>query len=157
MVATTIMAGGIAGAQTMGEYANTTAMSTANKPPAPPDPASNMAEHRTWETNPWGGSWSDRVGNGGDFTSRAGGKGDAGSDSRWPGSSIGNDKTAGDTKRFETTDRFASDDKRFTGDGGERFKNQDSNRFPADRFHDDMGLDQHYNQVNTQHYDSSMN
>jgi hypothetical protein len=152
----TVMAGGIARAQTMGEYANTTAMSTANKPAAPEvDPA--MGEHRTWETNPWGGRWKDRVGGaGGSFSERAAVDKEKDSEKRWPGTGLRDDAGGGDDQRFKTGERFAAgdDDKRFKSETGERFK-EDDHRFPEARFHEDMGLDEHYDHINTQHYDSA--
>ncbi|MDO8431845.1 MAG: hypothetical protein Q7S58_05475 [Candidatus Binatus sp.] len=140
-LAITIVVGGAASAQTMGEYASTTAMSTARKPAA-----AAMPEHRTWETNKWGGSFSDRVGkgSGGDFSSRASaGKGETSNESRWPGSSIGEMKT-GDTKRFDSGERFKSDEKRFAGSERTRFGG-DKDRFAPSRFHDNQGLDERYN------------
>jgi hypothetical protein len=145
-VAATIVVGGIADAQTMGEYANTTAMATASRPDASiaAAPELNAPTRRTWETNPWGGKWSDRVGNGGDFSSRASGGGESSKNSRWPGSAIADTQQNGG-KRFDSGERFKSDEQRFAGGDAKRFE-ADSRRFPDSRFRDsnDMGLDRNY-------------
>jgi len=133
-------------AQTMGEYASTTAMSASGKP------AADKIGAHTWETNPWGGSWRDRVGKGSgagaDFSSRADAlTGRANSESRWPDTSV-LDCPKESAKRFGSSDRFANDDNRFKreGDDSPRFGSE-SGRWSASRFHDNMGLDDRYNPI----------
>jgi len=146
-VAAMVFAANSACAQTMGEYADTTAMATSSKP------AADKLDAHTWETNKWGGNWEDRVGQGlgagVDFSTRANAsKGATNSESRWPGASALDPKENED--RFSSSDRFANDDKRFTTDGDDSSRfggGSDSKRWSASRFHDNEGLDERYNPV----------
>lgn len=143
-----------ANAQTMGEYATTTAgvasgggsMGTGFSPPS--FGSGDLGGSRTWGTSATGGSWAERVGAvaapgaGADFSARAaaisGGAG--GGQSRWPGGVLAAgggllDSSAG---RFSTGDRFQSGDRFAARDWGT------TDRFPASPFHDRMGLDNSY-------------
>jgi hypothetical protein len=144
-----------ADAQTMGEYATTTAgvasgggsMGTGFSPPS--FGSDDMGGSRTWGTSATGGSWADRVGAsaasgaGEDFSSRASAisSGASGGESRRPGGVLSGggggllDSAAG---RFTTGDRFQA---------GDRFAVRDwanTDRFPAGSFHDREGLDNSY-------------
>jgi hypothetical protein len=145
-----------ANAQTMGEYATTTAGVASGGGSmgtnfGPPDLGS-----QTWSATSVGGSFADRVGgtspyaNGGDFESRAGSTGASASDSRWPTSQF----QGADSNRFgDSSSRFGSSD-RFP----QRSDLSSSDRFPASRFSGNdsgldtrvnaMGLDTHFNPVN---------
>ena len=145
--AATVFAANNAVAQTMGEYADTIAESSSEQK------AADRIGGHTWETNPWGGTWEDRVGKGlgagVDFSARADAlKGATSSESRWPDTSI-LDCPKEDEKRFGSSeDRFANDDNRFTTDGDDspRFGSE-SGRWSGSRFHDNAGLDDRYNPI----------
>ena len=130
-----------AGAQTMGEYAATTASVGSSASSAGTD----LGGSSTWGASSVGASFAERAGAisgsslGQDFESRAGsGSSAESSESRWPNSQL--NQAASD--RFnDTGDRFGTAD-RFT----ERNQLSDSGaRFPESRFNDNrQGLDNHY-------------
>ena len=131
-----------AGAQTMGEYAATTASVGSGASSGGTD----LGGSETWGASSLGASFDERAGAAatsmqGNFESRAGdmGGGSASeSGSRWPESQFSNQ-----AERFgESDERFGKDQDRFpqrtdlSGSG---------DRFPASRFNDNsMGLDTHF-------------
>ena len=139
-----------ASAQTMGEYATTTAgvasgggsMGTSFGPPSIGSDDLGGGS-RTWGASSLGGSFADRVGatspfaTGGDFQSRAGSAGASSGESRWPKSRFN-----GDSDRFSDWSKRFGDKDRFP----ERSGPSSSDRFPASRFsNNQMGLDSHFN------------
>jgi hypothetical protein len=140
-------------AQTMGEYATTTASAA--------DGAGGLGSSigsvvnsvnsdtsgdigggsRTWGASSLGGSFEDRAGSassgGASFDSRAGSMtGGSDPESRFPSNSRldGGDRFSDSSGRFSDSDRF----------GQSRFQDQD--RFPSSAFNDNrMGLDTNYN------------
>jgi hypothetical protein len=144
-----------ANAQTMGEYATTTAgvasgggsMGTGLSVPTTFG-SDETGGSRTWGTSATGGSWAERVGAAGsadahgDFSSRASAisSGASGGESRWPGGVLagGGGLLDSSSGRFSTGDRFQN---------GDRFAVRDwanTDRFPAGSFHDREGLDNSY-------------
>ena len=144
-----------ANAQTMGEYATTTAgvgtgsgsMGTDFKLPSLPGSSGSGESSQTWGVSGTGGSWSDRAGaaSGGDFASRAGSASSgAAAQSRWPDTGFSNAQglSFGSSKLDEGEDRFA---------GSDRFPAHDfssASRWPASSLSDSKsGLDTSYNSV----------
>ena len=146
-----------ANAQTMGEYATTTAgvgtgtgsMGTGFSLPSLPGSNGSGESSQTWGVSGTGSSWSDRAGaasgSGGDFASRAGSMSSgAAAQSRWPDSGIS--KAQGlsfDSSRLDAReDRFAGED---------RFPSRDfspANRWPTSSLSDSKsGLDTSYSSV----------
>jgi len=141
-----------ANAQTMGEYATTTAgvgtgsgsMGTAFKLPSLT--GSNGEGSQTWGVSGTGGSWSDRAGAaGGDFESRAGSASSgAATQARWPETGLSNAQglSFGSSKLDEGGDRFS---------GSDRFPAHDfssASRWPASSLSDSKsGLDTSFNSV----------
>jgi hypothetical protein len=148
-----------ANAQTMGEYATTTAgvgtgtgsMSTGFSLPSFPGSSGSGASSQTWGVSGTGSSWSDRAGAasgsglGADFESRAGSMSSgAAAQSRWPDSGLS--KVQGlsfeKSKLDEGEDRFG---------GSDRFPSRDfssANRWPTSSLSDSKsGLDTSYNSV----------
>jgi len=148
-----------ADAQTMGEYATTTAGVGSGASSIGTTISNTVAsdnvggDTRTWGASSLGGSFEERAGAvsssgaGADFDSRAGSMtGGSGPESRWPTASHFStsesanrfgDSGNGSSSRFSTTDRFA-----------ERadLSASSSDRFPASEFNDNrMGLDTTYN------------
>jgi hypothetical protein len=145
-----------ANAQTMGEYATTTAgvgsgdssMGTSIGSTVSSDDLGGGS--RTWGASSLGGSFQDRVGAtspfaaGADFESRAGSMGaGAASASRWPESKL---------KAGDSSSRFGDSSSRFQDQNRFPQRNQlssSSDRFPPSAFSDNkMGLDTHYNSIN---------
>ena len=143
-----------ANAQTMGEYATTTAgvgtgagsMGTSFSLPSG---SLGGGSSGTWGASRLGSSFEERAaamsGSGGlgqSFESRAASA--AGrcfcSEGRWPGTGFAG---SGTQSRFATSDRFSTGD-RFTAT--DRFSS--GNRWPGSAFQDHMGLDTHFNSVN---------
>ena len=142
-----------ANAQTMGEYATTTAsvgtgagsMGTSFSLPSIPSGGNSG----TWGASRLGSSFDERAaavsgsGLGQSFDSRAAAA--AGrcfcSEGRWPVSGLAG---AASKDRFGTSDRFSTAD-RFTAN--DRFSSSDK-RWKGSSFQDHMGLDTHYNSVN---------
>ena len=143
-----------ANAQTMGEYATTTAgvgtgggsMGTGFTPPSF-GPSDLGGSPRTWGASALGSSWSERAGAaagaglGSDFESRAGSATSGfGAESRWPGTGF---SSAGSASRFSgASDRFSSAD---------RFPARDfssGSRWPSSPFANHAGLDTSYNSIN---------
>jgi hypothetical protein len=149
-----------ANAQTMGEYATTTAgvgtgsgsMGTNFAVPPSIGPSDLGGGSRTWGASALGSSWSERAGAASgsgleaDFASRAGSMtSGSGAESRWPGAGIsgGQGNSAG-ASRFDTgSDRFSSGD-RFTG----RADFSSASRWPTSSFSDHMGVDTTFNSIN---------
>jgi hypothetical protein len=151
-----------ADAQTMGEYATTTAgvgsgsgsMGTAISSSV----ASTGGGSSTWGASSVGASFDQRAGSasgssGSDFESRAGSSanGSSGS-SRWPQSKFGSGSSsgglgAGTSSRWtDSTARFSSQD-RFTENSA--WSSGSSDRFPASSFNDNRnGFDTNYNAIN---------
>ena len=146
-----------ANAQTMGEYAATTASAASGASSAGTDLGGGSG---TWGATSLGASFDERAGaassssTGQDFESRASAGGDSAADSRWPTSQFDNSQSA---DRFsEQTDRFSGDQDRFP----QRTELSDtSDRFPDSQFNDNKlgldttyssssGLDTHYNAPN---------
>jgi hypothetical protein len=144
-------------AQTMGEYATTTAgvgtgtgsMGTDFKLPSLPGSNGSGEGSQTWGVSGTGGSWSDRAGaasgSGGDFASRAGSASSgAAAQSRWPDTGLSNAQglSFGSSKLDEGEDRFS---------GSDRFPAHDfssASRWPASSLSDSKsGLDTSYNSV----------
>lgn len=148
-----------ANAQTMGEYATTTAgvgtgggsMGTGFSLPSIPGSNGSGESSQTWGVSGTGSSWSDRAGaasgSGGDFASRAGSMSSgAATQSRWPDTGLSNTPglTFGSSKLDEGgKDRFA---------GSDRFPSRDfssESRWRASSLADSKGgLDSSYNSVN---------
>jgi hypothetical protein len=140
-----------ADAQTMGEYASTTAgvgtaggsMGTSISPSIGSSDIGGGSS--TWGASGLGASFDERAGAasaagmGADFESRAG---SSASESRWPGSSLGADTSS----RFGGSSGRFPDQNRFT----ERSEMSSSpDRFPARSFSDNrQGLDTSYNAIN---------
>ncbi|MGA6974090.1 MAG: hypothetical protein WBY93_20860 [Candidatus Binatus sp.] len=166
LVATLVLCAPRADAQTMGEYAATTAgassgassMGTAlSNSVATSVDNSGGGGSSTWGASGVGAGFDDRAGaasssaGGGDFESRAGSS-SVSEDSRWPKSGFENDSSSGgldsdSSNRFATsTDRFADTD-RFQGTS--ELSDSSSDRFPASPLDDHQGgLDTEYNAVN---------
>jgi hypothetical protein len=133
-----------AGAQTMGEYAATTASVGSGASSAGTDLGGSSG---TWGASSLGASFDERAGaassssSGQDFESRAGSMGASATESRWPTSSFDNGQGA---DRFsQQTDRFGSDQDRFPQRTD--LSSETSDRFPASSFNDNkMGLDTNY-------------
>jgi hypothetical protein len=144
-----------AGAQTMGEYATTTGVSTgagsmsSATASAPSFGSSLGGGTRTWGTSSYGASWEERASansasSGGDFSSRAEaltGHSAGGGETRFPGSGFTNLPE----RASLTTDRFQGSGDRFAGSGS-RFSSGDS-RFSASKFSNSMGLDTSFNSI----------
>jgi hypothetical protein len=141
-----------ANAQTMGEYATTTAGSTSG--PMGTDFAAPQGDiggsSRTWGVSALGSSWSDRAGAasgsgmGADFASRASSmtsqSGSSGED-RWPATGISNAKSSLDN----TTDRFSAQ-----GSSEDRFPSHcfsPAGRWPTSSLSDNKGLDTSFNSI----------
>jgi hypothetical protein len=140
-----------AGAQTMGEYATTTASSTSA--PMSTDFAApqgdNGGSSRTWGVSALGSSWSDRagaasgLGQATDFASRASAmtQGSAtAAGERWPQTGISSAKSSFDNA---SSDRFSEQ-----GGSQDRFPSRDLSsdcRWPASSFPDNKGLDSTFN------------
>jgi hypothetical protein len=132
-----------ANAQTMGEYAATTASVSSGASSAGTDLGGSSG---TWGASSLGASFDERAGAassssaGMDFDSRAGG-GASGGDTRWQTTSQLDG--AGSTDRFSSqTDRFGSDTARFPEQTG---LSDTADRFPESSFNDNkMGLDTHF-------------
>ncbi len=148
-----------ANAQTMGEYATTTAgvgtgsgsMGTDLAVPSI-GPSELGGGSRTWGASALGSSWSERAGAasgsglGSDFASRASSMAaGSGAESRWPETGIsGAQGNSASASRFESaSDRFSSQD-RFAARGD--FSS--ASRWPTSSFSDHMGLDTSFNSVN---------
>jgi hypothetical protein len=144
-----------ASAQTMGEYAGTTAgagtaggwMST-NTAPTSTGSSDIGGGSSTWGASELGASFDERAGAaspfsaGADFESRAGSatRGLTG-ESRWPESALDTDTS---TRLGDSSDRFPDQD-RFP----DRAELSSADRFPARSLNDNpMGLDTHYNAAN---------
>ena len=145
-----------ANAQTMGEYAATTASVSSGASSGGSELGGGSG---TWGATSLGASFDERAGaasssSGVDFESRAGG-GSAGGDGRWPATSQLDG--SGSTDRFDDqNDRFGNDKDRFAD---RTDLSSTSDRFPESQFNDnkmgldtnfssDSGLDTHYNAVN---------
>jgi hypothetical protein len=147
-----------ANAQTMGEYATTTAgvgtgtgsMGTGFSLPSLPGSNGSGAGSQTWGVSGTGSNWSDRAGaasgSGGDFESRAGSMSSgAAAQSRWPDTGLSNAQglSFGKSKLEDGEDRFSSSD---------RFPTRDfssASRWPTSSLSDSRsGLDTSYNSVN---------
>jgi hypothetical protein len=148
-----------ANAQTMGEYATTTAgaasgaggMGPSFSLQIPSMGSDSGGNSGTWGASRLGGSFEERAaatsGSGGlgqSFESRAAALTSShASESRWPGtgfSGTGTENRFGSTSdRFKTEDRFTANNDRFSSSG---------NRWPGTSFNDHSGLDTHYNPVN---------
>jgi hypothetical protein len=144
-----------ANAQTMGEYAATTASVSSGASSGGSELGGGSG---TWGATSLGASFDERAGaasssSGTDFDSRAGG-GSSGGDARWQTSQLDG---SGSSDRFDSqTDRFGSDQDRFPD---RTDLSSSSDRFPESQFNDnsmgidtnfssDSGLDTHYNAVN---------
>ena len=139
-----------AGAQTMGEYATTTASSTSAPKStdfAPPQ-GDNGGSSRTWGVSALGSSWSDRAGAASglsqatDFASRAGAmtSQSTAAESRWPETGISGAQSSLDNA---SSDRFSEQ-----GGSQDRFPSRDlssDSRWPASSFPDTKGLDSTFN------------
>jgi hypothetical protein len=148
-----------ANAQTMGEYATTTAGAGAGAGGIGPSfslPSINLdtsgdnsgGGSGTWGASRLGASFEERAaavsgsGMGQTFESRAAALTSShASESRWPGTGF---KDKGTENRFGTSDRFKTED-RFTANN-DRFSS--GNRWPGSPFQDHMGLDTRFNSVN---------
>jgi hypothetical protein len=148
MIATLALFAPHADAQTMGEYATTTAsvgsgtssMGSSIGSVVNSDSSGDLGGgSRTWGASSLGGSFAERAGaasgssGGAGFDSRVGSSG-SGSDSRWPTSQFesGQDRFS-DTERFKSEDRFPQ-----RSDASE-------NRFPSGVLDQNrQGLDSHY-------------
>jgi hypothetical protein len=157
MVATLAVFMSHADAQTMGEYAATTASVSSGASSAGTDLGGSSG---TWGASSLGASFDERAGAassssaGQDFDSRAGGMGASATQSRWPTSQLDGSQSS---DRFSSqTDRFGSDQDRFPQQTG---LSDTSDRFPASSFNDnkmgldtnfssDSGLDTHFNAAN---------
>ncbi len=146
-----------ANAQTMGEYATTTAgvgtgggsMGTGFAVPSI-GPSDLGGSPRTWGASALGSSWSDRAGAasgsglGSDFESRSGSAASAfGAESRWPGTGIsGGQGNSGSASRFNNaSDRFSTED-RFAAHSF-----SSANRWPTSSFSNHTGLDTSFNSI----------
>lgn len=157
LVATLALFVSQANAQTMGEYAATTASVGSGASSAGTDLGGGSG---TWAASSLGASFDERAGaasassSGQDFESRAGAGGGSAAESRWPTSQFDNSQSA---DRFsEQTDRLGSDQDRFPQ---RTDLSESSDRFPTSRFNDNSmgldasyssssGLDTHYNAAN---------
>lgn len=129
-----------AGAQTMGEYATTTAATTSG-----PMGTDGGGSSRTWGVSALGSSWSERAGAasgssmGSDFASRAGStSSESAAESRWPDTGISSAASSLDM----ATDRFANAE--------DRFPSRDlssGSRWPTSSISDNKGIDSSYNSV----------
>jgi hypothetical protein len=140
---------GRASAQTMGEYATTSAIASGGASTVTsvaPDSGELGGGSRTWGASALGGSWSDRVGavapSGADFEARAGSStNESTGDSRFPASRFAADTSgrfSDSSGRFSDQDRFAA-----------RSSASWAERFPASSFHDNnSGVDNSYNPIN---------
>ena len=145
-------------AQTMGEYATTTAgvgtgggsMGTGFSLPSIPGLNSRGESSQTWGVSGTGSSWADRAGaashSGGDFESRAGSMSSgAAAQSRWPETGLSKSEglSFGTSKLDEGEDRFG---------GSDRFPSRDfssASRWPTSSLADSKGgLDTSFNSVN---------
>ena len=141
-------------AQTMGEYATTTAgvgagggsMGTGFSLPSLPGSNGSGESSQTWGVSGTGSSWSDRAGAAsgwGDFASRAGSMSSA--QSRWPDTGLSNNPglSFGTSKLDAGEDRLA---------GSDRFPSRDfssASRWPTSSLADSKGgLDSSFNSVN---------
>jgi hypothetical protein len=150
-----------ADAQTMGEYATTTAGVSSGGDSMGTDLAPSSS---TWGASRLGASFQERAGAAsqsasGDFDARAGSlTGGSASESRWPGTELSS--STAPTDRFAdssggSADRFATSENRF--DSHSEFKSS-ADRFPKSAFSDNSagldtnnntsGLDTHYNVAN---------
>ena len=133
-----------ANAQTMGEYAATTASVGSGASSAGTDLGGSSG---TWGASSLGASFEERAGaasassTGQDFESRAGSMGASATESRWPTSQLQNSGQSAD--RFsEQTERFGSEKDRFPQ---RTDLSQTSDRFPKSSFNDNkMGLDTNF-------------
>jgi hypothetical protein len=150
-----------AGAQTMGEYATTTAGVSSGGGSMGTDFAPSSS---TWGASRLGASFQERAGAasqsaGGDFDARAGSlTGGSASESRWPGTELSS--AAAPTDRFGdssggSTDRFPTDDTRFCShseftSSADRFGKSafSGNSAGLDTNYSIGGLDNHYNTAN---------
>jgi hypothetical protein len=146
----------LANAQTMGEYATTTAgvgmgggsMGPSFSLPSPSIGSGDSGGSGTWGASRLGGSFEERAGAlsgsgmGASFEDRAAELtgGHSSNESRWPGTGL---SATGKESRFGAEDRFKTED-RFTAN--DRFSS--SSRWPGSSFQDHMGLDTHFNSVN---------
>jgi hypothetical protein len=147
LIATLALLAPHANAQTMGEYASTTAAVGSGDSSAGTDLGGGS---RTWGASSLGASFDERAGAlsasgaGADFDSRAGSTGGSASDSRWPTTSpldggSGSDRFS-DSSRFQDQDRFST---------AERSELSSSDRFPTRSFNDNQGgLDTTANAIN---------
>ncbi len=144
-------------AQTMGEYATTTAgvgtgsgsMGTSFAPP------SFGESSQTWGVSGTGSSWADRAGaasgfgSGSDFASRAASmSAGAAAESRWPETGISAAQGTAMSSRFnDSSDRFSSSNQDSSKD---RFPSRSfsaDGRWPTSSFSDNKGLDTSYNSI----------
>ena len=145
-------------AQTMGEYATTTAgvgsgtgsMGKGFSLPSMPGSNNNGESSQTWGVSGTGSSWADRAGAasgagmGTDFASRAASM-SSGADlqSRWPDTGLSTVKgNSFATRHDEGTDRFSS---------GDRFPARSlssTSRWPTSSIADTKGLDTRFNSIN---------
>lgn len=150
-----------ANAQTMGEYATTTAgAATESKSIGTDFATKDVGEgSRTWGVSGVGSSWADRAGAasgsglGADFASRAASMsaGNAAA-SRWPetGLSSAQGISFGTSKLDEGTDRFSNGDSS-QDSGKERFPSHcfsPAGRWPTSSLADSNGLDTKFNSAN---------
>jgi hypothetical protein len=142
-------------AQTMGEYAGTTASvgsgaSSAGTTIGSIGSTDIGGGSSTWGASSVGASFDERAGAasgsslGQSFDARAGASGSSFSEERWPGTGFSGNNSEG------SSDRFAASEERFGG-GADRFPERtdlsDSNRFPESPFVENKtneGLDTHY-------------
>lgn len=142
-----------ANAQTMGEYATTTAgvssgggsMGTNFAPPSFGS-SDNGGGSSTWGASRLGATFDERAGSasqtlGGSFDSRAGAvSGGPSSQSRWPKTQL--DSGAGSDRFGSNNDRFGASTDRF---GEHKELSSSTNRFPQSAFTDNrQGLDTHF-------------
>ncbi len=144
LIATLALLAPHANAQTMGEYATTTAAVGSEDSSAGTELGGGS---RTWGASSLGASFDERAGAlsasgvGADFDSRAGSAtGGSASDSRWPTTSplegaSGSDRFSGSSNRFQDQDRFSEQNERWAS----------SDRFPASALdRNSGGLDTHF-------------
>lgn len=150
-----------ANAQTMGEYATTTAgvgtagggMGTNFAVPNSVGPTDNGGgSSSTWGASGLGSSWSERAGAtsgsglGASFDSRAGSM-TSGFDtkSRWPETGFpGRQENSSSASRLDSASRFSSGD-RFTEHGE---LSSSASRWPTSSLSDHMGIDSTFNSIN---------
>ena len=164
LVATLALCAPRANAQTMGEYAATTAGASSGASSMGTTLSNSVATSvdnsgggsSTWGASGVGASFDDRAGaaasaGGGDFESRAGSSSSGSGDSRWPESGFNGDSSSGGLAG-DTSDRFAASSDRFADTG--RFTansalSDSTDRFPSSSLDDHQGgLDTEYNAVN---------